>query len=380
MDFSIPDDLKDIRNVARDITRNTLIPLEPELDRTGIHPDEALAKLKELGFYGIVIPAEYGGIGLGVLALALVIEQLGHTHQAFLHELVSANGLGSQPIILAGSEEQKRRYLPEIASGRKITAFALTEPNAGSDVASAQTTAVKRGDSWVINGSKHYITNGPQADIVILFAVTDTEKRARGGFTAFIVEKGMPGFGVAQIQESMGSAPHGQAELYFQDCEVPESNVVGGIGEGFRIAMRVLDLGRINMGAWSLGIADRLLAMSRDHAKERVQFNRPIASFQAIQWMIADMATELEAARWMTYHAAWQMDQGENVQKEAAMSKLFATEMVGRVADWAVQIHGGMGVMHELAVERFYRDVRVMRIFEGTSEVQRMVIAREELR
>ncbi|TAK36504.1 MAG: acyl-CoA dehydrogenase [Chloroflexota bacterium] len=380
MDFSIPEDLKAVKNLARDLARNVLIPLEPEVNRLGKAPDSAMDKLKELGFFGVVIPEQYGGMGLGVLALTLITEELAHAHHAYLHEMALANGIGSHSLLLDGSEEQRRRYLPDIASGRKIAAFALTEPNAGSDPSSAETYAVKQGNEWVINGNKHFITNGADADIVTVIAVTDKEKRSRGGFTAFIVEKGTPGLGVAQIQESMGRPPHCQAEIYFQDCRVPEANIVGTLGNGFSVAMRTLDMGRVNVAAKALGIADRLLQMSIDYAKQRVQFKQPIASFQAIQWMIADMVTELHAARWITYNAAWRLDQGEKIPQESAIVKLFATEMVGRVADRAVQIHGGMGVMQELAVEGFYRDVRVMRIYEGTSEIQRLVIARDELK
>jgi acyl-CoA dehydrogenase len=380
MDFSIPEDLKAVKNLARDVVRNTLIPLEPEVNREGKAPEWAMDRLKELGFFGIVIPEEYGGMGLGVLALTLITEELAHAHHAFLHEIALSNGIGSQALLMDGTEDQKHKYLPDIASGRKITSFALTEPNAGSDVASAETTAVKDGDEWVVNGTKHFITNGPYCDIATVVALTDKEKRAHGGFTAFIVEKGTPGFGVAQVQETMGRPPYAQAELYFQDCRVPNANIIGGIGNGFRVAMRTLDMGRVSVAASGLGVADRLLSMCKEYAKQRVQFGRPIGSFQAIQWMIADMATELYAARWMTYNAAWRIDQGEKIPKESAMCKLFASEMVGRTADRAVQIHGGMGVMRELAVEGFYRDVRVMRIYEGTSEIQRLVIAREEMK
>lgn len=380
MDFNIPADLKALKDAARDVVRDTLIPLEPEVERIGRAPERAMDKLKELGFYGVVIPKEYGGLGLGVLALTLVTEELAHAHHAFLHEIALANGLGSAPILLDGSEAQKEKYLRDIASGRKVTAFALTEPNAGSDVASAETTATKSAGEWVINGTKHYITNGAYADILVVVAVTDKEKRARGGFTAFIVEKGTPGFIVDEVQETIGRPPYAQARLSFRDCRVPESNVIGEVGTGFVVAMRTLDRGRVSVAASALGIADRLLQMSKDYARQRVQFGRPISSFQAIQWMIADMATELNAARWLTYNAAWRLDQGEKAAKEAAMSKLFATEMLGRVADKAVQIHGGQGVMRAKPVEGFYRDVRVMRIYEGTNEIQRLVISREELK
>lgn len=380
MNFTVPEDLKVVQDLARELVNDVLIPLEGEIDRTGEPPGEALEQLKELGFYGIVIPEEYGGSGLGMLALTLVTEQLAHAHHGYFHEMALSNGIGSQALLLYGSEEQKARYLPDIASGRKTAAFAITEPNTGSDVASANASAVKDGEQWVINGTKHFITNGADADVLTVVAVTDREKGKRGGFTAFIVEKDNPGFRVAGVQETMGRPPHLQAEIAFEDCRVDESAIIGEPGLGLRVALSTLDMGRVTVAASALGIADRLLTMSKDYAKARIQFGQPIAAYQGIQWMIADSATELEAARWLTYNAAWRIDEGERIPRETAMAKLYATEMVGRVADRAVQIHGGMGVMRELPVEGFYRDVRVMRIYEGTSEIQRLVISREELR
>lgn len=380
MNFELSEDLQAIRQLARDVVNKTLIPLEPQVNAEGKVPQEALDTLKELGFYGIMIPEEYGGMGLGMMALVIVGEELAHSHHGFTNEFTLNNGIGSRPLVLGGSEDLKRRYLPDIATGRKITCFGLTEPNAGSDAGAIETTAVKQGNEWVINGTKHFITNGPTADLATVMAVTDPEKRVRGGISAFIVEKGTPGFGVAQIQESMGRPPHPQAELFFQDCRVPESNMIGEPGEGFRLAMTALDVARIYVAGVSVGMSDRLLSMSREYAKQRVQFGKPIASFQAIQWKIADMATEINAARWATYKAAWSFDKGEKIGKEAAMCKLFATEMLGRVADHAVQIHSGMGLMCELAVEGMYRDARALRIYDGTSEMQRLIIAREELK
>ncbi len=253
------------------------------------------------------------------------------------------------------------------------------EPNAGSDAAGIETRAEKRGNKWVLNGNKHFISNRANADVVMVMAKTDKAKGA-AGVTAFIVEKGTPGFSVAQRQLTMAGPPEGQAELVFEDCEIPEENIIGGVGLGFKAAMASLDEGRVHVGAMSLGAAKRLLEMSVNYSKQRVQFGKPIAAFQAIQFMLAEMATEIYAAEQMVYNTAWRIDNGESLPTESAMVKLFASEMVGRVADKAVQIHGGMGYMAELPVERIYREVRVLRILEGTNEIQKLVISRSLLK
>jgi acyl-CoA dehydrogenase len=286
-------------------------------------------------------------------------------------------------ILFDGTKEQKEKYLPKIACGEWTAAFALTEPEAGSDAANIKTTAELNGDHYLLNGRKQFITNGDCAHLFTTLAVTDKTKGSRGGITAFIVENDMPGFSVGKVEKKMGLNGSFVSELLFDNCVVPKENVIGGeamVGQGFKTAMRVLDKGRLAMGACAVGASQKLLDMSVDYAKQRVQFGKPIGEFQLIQGMLADMATELYAGRQMLYHAACLRDQGKSISREAAMVKLFCTEMACRVADKAVQIHGGMGYMKELPVEMFYRDLRLYRIFEGTSEIQRIVIARDLLK
>jgi acyl-CoA dehydrogenase len=309
-----------------------------------------------------------------------VYEEIAKASACFRTRIGTNNGIGSQGILIFGTEEQKRRWLPGIASGQKTACFALTEPNSGSDAAAMETMAVLQGDHWVLNGQKRWTTNVNVADYVTVYAVTDKQKRARGGITAFLVEKQFPGFHVGPVDKKMGMRGSHTCDLILEDCRVPKDNVIGNVGDGFKVAMQVLDRGRLTMAACCVGSAQRLLDESIGYAKTRRQFGQPIGSFQLIQAMLADSAAELYAGRSMVYMAAWRKDQGENVTKDAAMAKLWCSEMVGRVADRAVQIHGGMGYMRSMAVERFYRDVRLIRIYEGTSEIQRLVVARELLR
>lgn len=380
MDFTIPDELKQLQDMVRDFVKRELLPWEKEIDRTGEIPPEPVRKMKEMGFFGLTIPTEYGGGGLGALAFALVAEELSKAHNLFRVLISINNGIGSRAIVLDGTEEQKTKYLPRLASGEYIGCFALSEPGAGSDAAAMETSAVRRGDHYVLNGTKHFITNAPIADLFTVMALTDREKRARGGITAFIIEKGTPGLSVGRIQETMGSKPHLQAEVILEDCLVPAANVIGQEGIGYATALKTLGHGRIALAAAVVGVADRLLEMSKEYAKVRTTFGQPIANYQAIQWMLADSATEIYAARTMTYHAAWKLDQGERAERETAMAKLFASEMVGRVADRALQIHGAMGYACDLPIERIYRDMRLARIVEGTSEIQRLIIARDILK
>jgi acyl-CoA dehydrogenase len=380
MDYNLPEEISEMRNATHDLVHKVLIPLEAQLEKTGEVPEEGLKQLKELGYYGITIPEEYGGMGLNQLAYCTMLTELAQAHSGFMHELGIANGIGSHALMKFGTPEQKRRYLPQIATGEIVAAFALTEPQAGSDAANIRTTAVQKNGGWVLNGTKMYITNASNADLFTVIAVFDKEKGSRGGMVALLVERSTPGFQVAQILETMGSKPYVHGELVFEDCWVPDSAVLGVVGEGFKVAMATLEEGRLHVAASACGAARRLIQMSTDWAKSRTAFGRPIADNQGISFQLADCETELYAAEQMLYNACWRLDQGERIAKQAAMCKLFATEMVGRVADKAVQIHGGMGYMRELAVERFYRDVRVMRIYEGTSEVQRIVISREMLK
>lgn len=384
MDFTIPENLRMMQETVRRFVERDLEPISRQVEDEDRIPEEAVRKMRDLGLFGLAIPEEYGGLGLGVLGECLVYQELSKTNACFRSRIGTNNGIGSQGIVIDGTEEQKQKYLPKLASGEWTACFALTEPEAGSDAAAIRTRAELQGDHWVLNGKKHFITNGDIADVATVFAVTDPQKRARGGITAFIVERTFPGYSVGTIERKMGLRGSHTAELVFEDCIVPRENVIGGeamVGQGFKTAMKVLDKGRLTMGASAVGTAEKLLELSIDYAKQRVQFGKPIAEFQAIQFMLADMATQIYAARNMLYHAAWLRDQrGTAVVKEASMVKLFCTEMVNRVADMAVQIHGGMGYMKDYPIERFYRDVRLTRIYEGTSEIQRLVIARELLK
>lgn len=384
MDFEIPENLRLMRDTVRRFVKKELEPISRQVEEEDRIPDDVIEKMRELGMFGLAIPEEYGGSGLSCLGECLVYEELGKVNACFRTRIGTNNGIGSQGIVLDGTPDQKQRYLPKLASGEWIGCFALTEPEAGSDAANIQTTAELDGDHWVLNGRKHFITNGNIADVVTVFALTDRTKRAKGGITAFIVEKQFPGFYVCAIERKMGMRGSHTCELIFDNCLVPRENVIGGeakVGKGFKTAMKTLDKGRLTLGASSLGAAHKLLELSIQYAKQRVQFGKPIAHFQAIQMMLADMATQIYATRQMIYHAAWLRDTtGSSVVQEAAMVKLFSSEMANRIADMAVQIHGGMGYMKDYPVERFYRDLRLTRIYEGTSEIQRLVIARELLK
>ena len=377
---AIPQEILDFVETIKKFVKKECEPIDDLIEEQGKIPEEIVEKCRELGLFGMTIPEEYGGLGIGALGYCLVARVLSWAHPAFRSLITVNNCLGSQPLLLAGSEEQKRKYLPDIARGKKITAFCLTEPGAGSDASAISTTAVKDGKYWVINGLKHFITNGPFADIYIVLALTDKEKRARGGITAFIVEKGTPGLKPGRIHKHMGAKTAIQSEVIFEDCRVPEENLLGEVGEGFRIAMKTLDIGRLTLAASCIGYAQKLLEMGKNYARIRVQFGKPIAEFQAIQWMLADSATEIYAAESMLIDACLRYDAGERNPALAAMVKLYATEMACRVADRVLQIHGGMGYMVETKVERYYRDLRLYRIVEGTNEIQRLVIARNLLK
>jgi len=383
MDFTIPEDLRMMQETIRRFVEKDLEPISRQVEEEGTIPEGIVQKMRELGLFGLPIPEEYGGLGLGALGEILVYEELTKTNACFRSRIGTSNGIGSVGILMDGTEEQKQKYLPRIASGEWTACFALSEPEAGSDAANIKTEAVLDGDHWVLNGMKHFITNGDIAHVFTTMAVTDKSKGSRGGITAFIVEKDMPGFSVGTIEKKMGLRGSNSSELIFDNCMVPKENVIGGddmIGQGFKTAMRVLDKGRLTMGACALGASQKLLDMCIEYAKQRVQFGKPIGQFQMVQAMLADMATEIYAARQMLYNAAWLRDQGKRITGEAAMVKLFCTEMGSRIADKAIQIFGGMGYMKELPVEMFYRDMRLYRIFEGTSEIMRVVIARNLLK
>ena len=380
MDYQLPENLRLMVDTISRFVKQDLEPIGDQVEEEDRIPDEIVQKMRELGLFGLSVPEEYGGLGLGTLGECLVYEELTKANAAFRSRIGTSNGIGSMGILFDGTDEQKQKYLPRIASGEWTTCFALTEPEAGSDAAAIQTLAERKGDEFIINGRKHFITNGDIADLATVIVLTDKEKRARGGITAFAIEKGTPGFYVGKIEQKMGLRGSHTCELIFDDCRVPVSAIIGGeamIGQGFKTAMRVLDKGRLTIGAAALGGAQKLLEMSLEHSKTRVQFGKPICKHQSVANMLATMATEIYAGRQMLYHAAWLRDQGKNVIKEASMVKLFCTEMACRVADMAVQVFGGMGYMKEARVERYYRDLRLYRIFEGTSEIQQMVIARE---
>lgn len=381
MNFDIPEDLASMVDTIRRFVKQDLEPLSRQVEDEDRIPEEIVQKMRDLGLFGLAIPEEYGGLGLSVLGECLVYEELSKTNACFRSRIGTNNGIGSQGILIDGTREQKQKYLPRLATGEWTGCFALSEPEAGSDAANIQTTAELQSDHWVLNGRKHFITNGDIADVATVFALTDRTKRAKGGITAFIVEKQFPGFYVGTIERKMGLRGNHTCELIFDHCLVPRENVIGGeekIGQGFKTAMKTLDRGRLTMGAATLGAAQKLLELSVDYARQRVQFGKPIAEFQAVQFMLADMATQIYAGRQMLYHAAWLREsQGTSIIKEASMVKLYCTEMANRVADMAVQIYGGMGYMKDCPVERFYRDLRLTRIYEGTSEIQRLVIARE---
>lgn len=382
MDFTIPEDLRIMRDTIGKFVEKDLQPISQQVEHEKRIPEGVVEKMRHLGLFGLSIPPEYGGLGLSTLGEILVYEELAKTNAAFRTRIATNNGIGSTGIVIDGTEAQKQKYLPRIASGEWTAAFSITEPEAGSDAVNIKTEARLDRDHWVLNGRKHFITNGDIAHVVTTMAVTDKKKRARGGITAFVVEKDFPGFLVGTVDKKMGLRGSNTCELLFDNCRVPRENVIGGdamVGHGFKTAMRVLDKGRLTIGAAALGGAQRLLDMCVQYANQRVQFGKPIGHFQMIQAMLADMTTEIYAARSMLYHAAWLRDEGYKTTREASMVKLFCTEMACRVADKAVQVFGGMGYMEELQVEMFYRDLRLYRIFEGTSEIQRLVIARDLL-
>jgi acyl-CoA dehydrogenase len=381
MDFDIPEELQLLGRTVRDFVETRLRPIEKEVEDRDEIPAEIVREMAGLGFFGLPFPEEYGGAGAGDLGYCVALEQFGRTSAAFSNLIGAHTSIGSMSIYLGGTDDQKRRYLPDLTAGRKIAAFSLTEPSSGSDAASIQTTARNDGGRWLLSGTKIWVTNGPIADVVVVYAANDRSKGARGGITAFIVEKGFAGFRVGKVDEKMGLRGSKTGELIFEDCEVPDENVLGGQpGSGFRTALGALDIGRVSLAAGAVGTAQYLLELGIAHAKRRTQFGRPIASNQAIQWMLADSAVEIHAARLMVYDAAAKLDRGVRASREAAMVKVYASELANRVADRVLQIHGGMGYMKDSPVERAYRDARILRIYEGTSEVQRMIIAEELLR
>lgn len=357
-----------------------LVPLEDEVEQNDQVPDSVLQEMRELGLFGLSIPEEFGGLGLSMEEEVLIAFELGRTSPAFRSVLGTNNGIGSQGIVMAGSDAQKRRYLPGLAAGEIIGSFALTEPEAGSDAGSLRSTAVRDGDHYILSGTKRFITNAPEAGLFTVFARTALDTPGAAGVSAFLVEAATPGIAIGKPDRKMGQRGAHTADVTFESCRIPLDALLGEPETGFRTAMKVLDRGRLHISAVCVGVAERLIKDSLRYALDRKQFGRPIAEFQLIQAMLADSQTEAFAARSMILETARRRDRGEPSSTEAACSKLFASEMVGRVADRAVQIHGGAGYIADYAVERFYRDVRLFRIYEGTSQVQQLVIAKNMIR
>ncbi|AKU12805.1 acyl-CoA dehydrogenase domain-containing protein [Azoarcus sp. CIB] len=361
--------------------RERLVPAESLVAETDEIPAEIVAEMRELGLFGLCIPEEYGGLGLTMEEEVLVAFEIARTSPAFRSLIGTNNGIGSQGLIVDGTPEQKAYYLPKLASGELIASFALTEPGSGSDAASLLTTARREGDHYVLNGTKRFITNAPEAGVYTVMARTNPEDKGAGGVTAFLVDKGTPGLSLGKTDKKMGQKGAHTSDVIFEDCRVPVANIIGGKeGVGFKTAMKVLDKGRLHISAICVGAAERMLDDALCYAMERRQFGKPIAEFQLIQAMLADSKAEIYAARSMILDAARRRDKGEKISTEASCCKLFASEMCGRVADRAVQIHGGAGYVSEYAIERFYRDVRLFRIYEGTTQIQQLVIARNMIR
>ncbi|CDM64199.1 acyl-CoA dehydrogenase [Pyrinomonas methylaliphatogenes] len=379
MNFELTEDQKQIRMSVREFAEAEIAPRAREWDEAQHFPIELLPKLAELGLMGIIFPEDYGGAGLGYIEYAIIIEELGRVDGSIGLSVAAHNSLCSNHIYMFGTEEQKRKYLIPLAQGRHLGAWGLTEPSAGSDASGTRTVAVRKDGGWVVNGSKNFITHAIHADTCVAVASTDRSKGSKG-ITAFIFEKGMKGFSPSKKENKLGMRASETAGVVFEDCFVPDENRLGEEGMGFINAMQVLDGGRISIAALAVGIAQGAYEAAIRYAKERVQFGRPIAEFQAIQFKLADMATAIEAARLLTYRAAYLKDRGQPVTKQASMAKLFASEMCVRVCEEAIQIHGGYGYTKDYLPEKCWRDAKLLTIGEGTSEIQRIIIARQLLR
>ena len=379
MDFTFTEEQKQLRKSVREFALGEIAPHVMEWDEASHFPTELLPKLSEMGFMGVIFPEEYGGAGLGYIEYTTVIEELARVDGSVGLFVAAHNSLCSNHIYKFGSEEQKRKYLAPLAQGKKLGAWSLTEPEAGSDAGGTRTTAVRQGECWVLNGSKTFTTNGSYADVCVAMAVTDKNKNSHG-ISAFILEKGMPGFRPGKKENKLGMRASDTSEVIFSDCRISAAQLLGPEGEGFISSLKILDGGRISIAALGLGMAQGALDAATEYAKQRKQFGKTISEFQAIQFKLADMATQVEAARLLVYQAAWLADQkNTRFTRESSMAKLFASEVAVRVANECVQIHGGYGFIKDYPTEKFYRDVKLCTIGEGTSEIQRLVIARQLL-
>lgn len=377
-DMFLTEEQRMVREMVRDFAENEVKPIAAEIDENERFPEETLPKMAELGLLGITIPEEYGGSGMDTVSYAIAVEELSRVCGSTGITLAAHISLGVSPFVLFGSEEQKKKWIPPLCSGEFLGAFGLTEPNAGSDAGGTETTAVLDGDEWVINGSKIFITNGSYSGVTVATAVTDKSKGSKG-ISSFIVPRETPGFSLGKKERKLGLRGSDTAMLHFTDCRVPKENMLGKAGEGFKQFLTILDGGRISIGAMALGIAQGAFEEALRYSQERYQFKRPISAFQAIQFKLADMATEIEAARHLVYHAARLKDAGKSYLKQSAIAKLYASEVGMRTCNQAIQIHGGYGYCKDYPVERMFRDVKLCEIGEGTSEIQRIVIARQLL-
>jgi short-chain 2-methylacyl-CoA dehydrogenase len=373
LNFDLTQEQQLVRDTVREFAESRIAPVAAELDRDHRFPYDLVAQLAELGVMGMTVPEDYGGAGTDTLSYAIAVEELTRIDSSVAITVAAHHSLGTLPILYFGSEEQKREWLPQLASGRKLAAFGLTEPDAGSDAGATRTSAELRDGQWVVNGSKIFITN---AGTEITACVTITARTGENEISNVIVPNGTPGYVISPPMEKMGWHASDTRELSFRDCALPEKNLLGPRGQGFNQFLEILDGGRISVAAMAVGLAQGAYDLAAAYAQEREQFGRPIATFQAVQFRLADMATEIEAARNLVYRAAWVKDQGRPFGKEAAIAKLYSGEMSNRVVNWALQVHGGYGYMDEFPISRFYRDQKILEIGEGTNEVQRMVIAR----
>ncbi len=380
IEFEFTEEQKMLRRSVREFVNERIKPIADEIDKNDEIPQDLIQEMGELGYFGAVVPEEYGGSGFGEIGYCIVVEELSRGSSAVSVLVGAHESLAETAILIGGTEEQKKKYLPDMAAGKKIGAYALTEPEAGSDAGSIRMTAVDKGDYYVLNGTKIFITNGSIADIIVTFAVTDPSLGPRGGITGFIVEKDMPGFKVDHVEEKMGLHGCHTAALSYENVEVPKENVLGPVGGGFKLALTTLDYGRTSLGAGCLGAAKELLEICTQYAQQRIQFGKPIAQQQVISFMLADMAAKIYAMESMVYRSAWLFDAGKEFIREASITKLLCSEWLCEIADMAVQIHGGYGYIKEYPVERFYRDARINRLFEGTNEIQRLILARDVLK